>query len=292
MRFLSRAVAAEGEFSRARRGLMISTWVLAALAGCGTVAAPPELEAARAAYLKAQSGPATQFTPDQLDNAKKALEKAEAEFREEPGAQRTRDFAYVAQRKAELAAATGAAEQAKRQMEKARGDFERIATGELRKTSGELRKTRSDLQSERKARVAAEKRAKELMEGLARLASVKKEKRGMVITLSGSVLFGSGKSYLLPAAQEKLNEVADALKAQDRTMLVEGHTDSRGSHSSNQELSLRRAQSVRDYLVSRGVPSENIRAAGVGPDRPVESNATAEGRANNRRVEIIVEEPR
>jgi outer membrane protein OmpA-like peptidoglycan-associated protein len=72
-------------------------------------------------------------------------------------------------------------------------------------------------------------------------------------------------------------------------MIVEGHTDSQGSEASNQELSQRRAQSVRDYLVSRGVPNDIISATGVGQHRPVSDNTTATGRANNRRVEIIVQ---
>ena len=112
----------------------------------------------------------------------------------------------------------------------------------------------------------------------------------MVITLSGSVLFASNKDALLPAAQERLGQVADALKTQDdHKIVVEGHTDSQGSAASNQGLSERRAQSVVSYLVSRGVPTDKIRAQGLGPNRPVSDNATVEGRANNRRVEIIVQ---
>ena len=93
---------------------------------------------------------------------------------------------------------------------------------------------------------------------LARIASVKQEARGMVITLSGSVLFASGKSDLLPDAQIKLNEVATALGQQDpdAKIVVEGHTDSQGASSFNQDLSQKRAESVRGYLVSRGIASD------------------------------------
>jgi outer membrane protein OmpA-like peptidoglycan-associated protein len=111
----------------------------------------------------------------------------------------------------------------------------------------------------------------------------------MVITLSGSVLFASNKDALLPAAQERLGQVADALKTQDdHKIVVEGHTDSQGSAPSNQGLSERRAQSVVSFLVSRGVPADQIRAEGLGQTRPVADNTTTDGRANNRRVEIIV----
>jgi outer membrane protein OmpA-like peptidoglycan-associated protein len=113
----------------------------------------------------------------------------------------------------------------------------------------------------------------------------------MVITLSGSVLFASNESTLLPAAMVKLNEVADALIKgnPDSNITVEGHTDSQGQRQYNMDLGEKRAKAVRDQLVSRGVAADRIKAVGVGPDRPVADNKTAEGRANNRRVEIIVE---
>ena len=71
--------------------------------------------------------------------------------------------------------------------------------------------------------------------------------------------------------------------------MVEGHTDSRGSESHNLDLSQRRAESVRTYLVGRGYESDRMQAHGIGKGRPTTSNTTAEGRANNRRVEIIVQ---
>ena len=112
----------------------------------------------------------------------------------------------------------------------------------------------------------------------------------MVITLSGSVLFSSAKWDLLPAAQMKLNDVANALTKEDphSKIVVEGHTDSQGAAAYNQELSQHRAQAVRDYLVTRGIASDRITAQGFGPTRSIADNASPEGRANNRRVEIVV----
>ena len=72
-------------------------------------------------------------------------------------------------------------------------------------------------------------------------------------------------------------------------MVVEGHTDSQGSAASNQELSDKRAQAVRDYLVSRGIAADRVKSQGFGPGRPIGENTSAEGRANNRRVEIVVQ---
>ena len=164
------------------------------------------------------------------------------------------------------------------------------AQGELTQTRQQLAAAGEKLAMETKARQEAEKRARDAMDKLAiAAAQVKEEPRGTVITLSGNVLFPTAKWDLLPGAREKLDAVADALKNQtDHKMVVEGHTDAQGSESSNQELSQRRAQSVRDYLVSRGVPNDMISAVGVGQHRPVSDNTTAAGRANNRRVEIII----
>jgi outer membrane protein OmpA-like peptidoglycan-associated protein len=145
---------------------------------------------------------------------------------------------------------------------------------------------RRALASDQKA-AEAELKARQANDALAKLAA-KEEERGMVITLSGSVLFRSNDSTLLPAAQSRLDQVADALVAKNREVVVEGHTDSKGTQSNNMGLSQRRADSVRSYLVSRGFPTQKIVARGIGPDRPIAENKTAEGRANNRRVEIII----
>ena len=147
------------------------------------------------------------------------------------------------------------------------------------------------LKDEKARREDAEKRAAQAAADLAKFASVKQEPRGMVITLNGSVLFASAKSELLPAAQLKLNEVANALIKEDplSKIVVEGHTDSQGAAAYNQDLSQRRAQSVRDYLVSRGIAADRVTSQGFGPSRSIAENTSAEGRANNRRVEIVVQ---
>jgi outer membrane protein OmpA-like peptidoglycan-associated protein len=144
---------------------------------------------------------------------------------------------------------------------------------------------------ERQRREEADKRAAQAAADLASIASVKQEPRGMVITLSGSVMFASAKADLLPGAQVKLNQVADALGKQDvdSKIIVEGHTDSQGAASYNQDLSQRRAEAVRDYLVSHGIAADRVTAQGFGPTRPSADNDSPEGRANNRRVEIVVQ---
>jgi outer membrane protein OmpA-like peptidoglycan-associated protein len=270
---------------------------LSALPACGHAPTPPELVDARAAYQRAQSGPASQYKPDQLHEAQTALTRAEQSYLDYPSNQRTRDLAYVAQRKAELADVQG--RDAKEAADKAQAEtvLEQATQAQLAQTQAQLNRTgqqlagtEQQLAAEKTARAAADQRAQAALDRLAAANNVQHESRGTVITIPGSVLFASGKSVLLPTAQQKLDEVVDALKDQeDHQILVEGHTDSTGPLSFNEQLSQSRAQAVRDYLVSRGVPSDRIRAQGFGPSQPVADNGTSEGRANNRRVEIIVQ---
>jgi len=154
-----------------------------------------------------------------------------------------------------------------------------------------LARTEAQLQAERQARADAEGRADEALASLERQGEVQVEEdaRGTVLTLSGSVLFTSGDSQLLPSARNRLSEVADALKQSDNLLTIEGHTDAQGADLYNEELSLRRAERVRDFLISQGVEPDRVSVRGLGEYRPVASNSTAEGRANNRRVEIVLQ---
>lgn len=273
----------------------LSAFVLAA---CGSTLPPKELVDARAAFQSASKGPAAQQSPAELHVAKQSLDQAERSFNDDGDSPQTKDYAYIAIRKAQLADASARALIAQKDKEAAERDAQNFTTDRLRtaekelsSTKQHLEKTQDQLAAEKVAREAAEKKAAQALADLQKIAAVKQESRGMVITLSGSVLFASNESTLLPAAMVKLNEVADALIKgnPDANITVEGHTDSQGQHAYNMDLAKKRADAVRDQLVSRGVAADRIKAVGVGPDRPIADNKTAEGRANNRRVEIIVE---
>ena len=282
---------------------LVASSLCASLAACGTAAVPQELMAARAAYAEAAKGPATELAPAQLDTAKQSLDNAQRSFDDDGPSQKTIDLSYVAQRRAEIAAAEGGREKAERARSAADKDFKNTQMEGLAKTkeqldaerkareasSNEVTKTKAELASEKAARAEAERKAAAAMASLAEIAKVKEESRGVVITLSGSVLFATGKSDLLPIAQQKLDQVAKALTDQGfKAIVVQGYTDSRGNAADNDRLSLKRAQSVRDYLVTRGIPSAKATAEGLGANKPVADNATADGRAENRRVEIVV----
>jgi outer membrane protein OmpA-like peptidoglycan-associated protein len=257
--------------------------LLAALAGCAQ-ATPKELIDARRAYQSAAQGPALERNPAQLHTAQESLKLAEQTFHDEGDSDRTRDRAYVALRKAQIADT------------QARIDATRDKLAALQQKAeaserAELAEAKSALGSEAQRRQQAEQAAARAAQELSRLAAVKQEERGLVITLSGSVLFASDTSELLPSARQRLDDVAKALLEgnPEAQIVVEGHTDSRGGESYNLDLSARRAEAVRAYLVSRGVPAERVRAQGLGLARPVADNKSAEGRANNRRVEIVVQ---
>jgi outer membrane protein OmpA-like peptidoglycan-associated protein len=261
-----------------------------AILACATAMPPQELLDARTAYDAATKSPAAQYAPAQLDTAKQSLAKAEASFQDNGDKPVTKDLAYVADRRAKLAAAEGSREQADRTRVQMDKDFRSTEIDALDATKSKLENEQRARAEAEKGLADAQKKLSVAMASLAEIAKVKEESRGVVITLSGSVLFATGKSTLLPIAQEKLSEVAKALKDQGfKSLLVEGHTDSQGSADKNMTLSQERAESVRSYLISQGIPSDQIRAQGIGSSRPVADNNTAEGRANNRRVEIVVE---
>ena len=276
-----------------------------AAAGCATAAPPPDLLAARTSYRRAQQGSAARLNPADLHTAKKAIDAAEQSYLENGDTRETRDLAYTADRRAQIAEARADAtqwtqnqQQTIRAMQSAQTTQVKVTTARLGVANQKLalqgqamQNQSQQLATEREARAAADKRAALAAADLAKFASVKQEARGTVITLSGGVLFASAKSELMPAAQLKLNGVADALMQQDpdSQMVVEGHTDSQGGVSYNQDLSVRRAQTVRDYLVSRGIAADRVTSQGFGSSRSVADNKSAEGRANNRRVEIVVE---
>jgi outer membrane protein OmpA-like peptidoglycan-associated protein len=304
-------------------GIGVSPLALAlTISSCGSMAPSPELVEARRTYDQVRYSNASQYAPARVLTAKQALERAELAHEDEPGSFEERSLAYVAQRRARLAAAYADIErsrreydaadqryralqeqlriQAQQQAEASRGNLgsmrqELAAQGQqLRDQQAELDASRSELEM-RKAQLEKERRARETAEkSLAEIATIKQEPRGMVITLEGEVLFPSGQSNLLPLARQRLDRVAEVLKDLDsgKTVLVEGHTDSRGSEQLNMRLSQDRANSVREHLISRGIDPDRVRAVGRGESEPLVSNDSAEGRANNRRVVLVIQNSR
>jgi OOP family OmpA-OmpF porin len=109
------------------------------------------------------------------------------------------------------------------------------------------------------------------------------------VNLAADALFDSGKSDLKPAGKGKLDELTAKLKnTKVETIIATGHTDSAGSAALNEKLSVKRAEAVKGYLVSKGINANLIKVAGKGAKQPIASNKTAAGRIQNRRVEIEI----
>jgi outer membrane protein OmpA-like peptidoglycan-associated protein len=152
--------------------------------------------------------------------------------------------------------------------------------------------TRKDPAEEKAARAESEKKAREALEKIAIMGvgSVRIDDRGTVISMPASKLFVGDSTTIAPAARDNLELVADAAKGpDDHKIVVEGFTDSQGNAAASKELSQRRADAVRELLVSRGVPADRVRAQGLGGVRPIADNGTVAGRAKNHRVEILVQ---
>lgn len=121
--------------------------------------------------------------------------------------------------------------------------------------------------------------------------NAKETERGLVVTL-GDLLFDTGKSELKGGAADHLTKLATFLKKhQERSAIIEGHTDSVGSENSNLALSQRRANSVKSFLVNNDVDTGRLETSGMGESTPIASNDSATGRQQNRRVEVIISNP-
>ena len=142
--------------------------------------------------------------------------------------------------------------------------------------------------AESAAAAATAKARTELTERLNRVLPTTDTARGIVAHISG-VNFATGAATLNPSARESLARFSGIVVAYpDIRFVVEGHTDNVGGEATNIALSLKRAITVRDYLIAQGVPASAIDVKGIGPASPVADNATTAGRASNRRVEVVM----
>ena len=263
--------------TRNRTTIAASAVLLAAAlaVGCGADSISSELVDARKTLLEARNGPAGQYEPAQLRRAERMLERAEEA---DNGSSIEVHYAYLADRRARVAMADAESQRTMREVARLEQSYQQDLE-EMAVASGALRDREQALAAEREA-----------LDRLSQLANVSDDGEGnSVITLSGEVLFETGKASLLPTARQRLEGVATALNLQpERSIRIEGHTDSTGSRSLNQELSERRADVVRRFLIERGVAASRVTSEGRGEAEPIADNRSPEGRANNRRVEIIL----
>ena len=244
----------------------------------------------------------------------KARADAEAEAKRRADAEAARAQAETARAQAEQARLQ--AEQARAQAEQAKAEAERMkqeavaaaqeaalqkdaaekakseAVAQQQVLSAETDKARAAAAQSENLRQQAEKEKQELrarlLQQLNSILATRDSARGLIANMS-DVLFRSGSFELLAGARERLAKVSGIVLAYPSLhVAVEGHTDSVGSDEYNQELSEHRAQSVRDYFVQQGIPAGAIEFRGLGKSQPIASNDTAEGRQQNRRVELVL----
>ena len=204
-----------------------------------------------------------------------------------------RDAARLAARTREADAARYDANRAAAEAERARADTARAtADAERARADAAMAYNAADAARRAEAESSAEaaRRAADLPRQIDELQAEVTD-RGLVLTL-GDVLFATGSAELQGGASNRLNKLVSFLNEYpERQVLIEGHTDSMGSSEYNQGLSQRRSDSVKYYLTQQGVASQRLSTSGMGEDYPVASNDSAAGRLQNRRVEIIIENP-
>jgi outer membrane protein OmpA-like peptidoglycan-associated protein len=235
-----------------------------------------QLAAERAAREKAEAEAARAAAQVQQQAAQAAAENSRLAA-EQASRERTAAEAARASAMAQQQAAMAAANQASR--DKAQAEAARAAA---QADADKSRKAAELAESEK-----ADLRAK-LLAQLNTILQTRDSARGLIVNMS-DVLFDTGSFTLKPGAREKLAKISGIVLAHPGlTLQIEGHTDSVGSDEYNQQLSDRRAGSVQEFLVQQGVAAGTVTAVGFGKMEPVASNDTAEGRQQNRRVELVV----
>lgn len=276
-------------------------FAIAALVGaCGSVPTTTSLlDQTRSDYRMAQSNPnVASYAPLEMKQAGDALEQANAAANHNDSAEKIDKLAYLAKQKIALTQEVAKQKSAEADVTSAGKERDQIRLDQ-RTNEANQAKTSAE-QSRQAAQVAqgetieaqrktqeAQARAAQLEAQLADLAA-KKTERGMVITL-GDVLFGTDLARLNSDGMRTAQKLANVLQNNpQRTVLVEGFTDSTGTAAHNQELSERRATAVRSALQELGVARERVAIRGYGEAYPVAANDTAQNRQLNRRVEIIL----
>ena len=274
-----------------RRGAAFAILVLLPLVLSACATGPESPQAAAEVRDKLT---ALQNDPELASRARVEIREAEEAVRlaEQPlpasDAELAEHRVYLADQKVEIArtrAITRHAEAERPRLAQERDDARLAArTREADRAQADAAEARS----EQAASVAeAEREARELKRQIDDLEAESTE-RGIVLTL-GDVLFATNSADLQAGAGRNLDQLVNFLREYpERTVLIEGHTDSTGSADYNRQLSLQRADSVRNYLAGRGIASNRLATAGLGQDRPITGNDTAAGRQQNRRVEIVI----
>ncbi len=252
--------------------------------GCGARPDPIALERARMTYDQAAEDQAVvQNAPVALREAKQVLSRAEQAWQAEKNTTEVEHLSYLTEQRVAIARAKANNKEAEADQRRLSKERERV----LREARvQEVEQARREAEQARASQEEATKQVTMLQEQLGALKA-KETSRGTVVTL-GSVLFASGQADLKSDALQNLYSLVTFMRENpERSALIEGYTDNVGSDAFNFDLSQRRAEAVRDFLVKNGVGAERVTARGYGEASPIASNDSATGRQQNRRVEIV-----
>ena len=278
-----------------RQSMMTAAALVAlCLAACAT---PPqrndELDQARMAVQSLEQDPDAQVAAAaDLHDARNNLQNANAAFDRHESPEHVTYLAYLADREAQTGEEHASAYRANQEIAKGNEERNRIV---LESRNQEIQQAReaeaSQAAQAQLARQQAQQAQAQLQKEQQDLAALKarQTQRGLELTFASDVLFDTASATLKPGANLQINRLADYMRDSPKTrILVEGYTDNRGSADYNQELSERRAQAVASALASDGIDADRVQTVGRGKDFPVASNATAVGRQENRRVDIVL----
>jgi outer membrane protein OmpA-like peptidoglycan-associated protein len=257
------------------------------------------LEQARESVNAVSQEPlAGRVAAEELAAARDALASADEAFEEGEPLTLIEHRAYVAQRHADISRERVSEAQARQEVQEAEAERNRIIAEAREREAEAARRAASEANRElevqaravdeqARAAEAAEARAENLQRELEELEAQNTD-RGLVLTL-GDVLFDTGDAALKAGAMTTIDRLAQFMRDYpERSVRIEGHTDSVGSEQSNLQLSERRASAVREALLARGIDAARVVSIGYGETRPVATNDTPAGRQQNRRIEIVV----
>jgi outer membrane protein OmpA-like peptidoglycan-associated protein len=270
------------------------------LAACSsTPTTTPTLDEARADFVAANNNPAvSSYAPNEFRQASEALDRANQAAAKREDLNTIDRLAYVAKQRIATAQEVAKAKTAEADIANASRERDRVQlearTAEAERAKRDAAAAQAQAADAQMQAQAAQQQAAQLAERSSRLEALlvelhaQKTERGMVVTI-GDVLFGTDRAELTPAGMATVRKLAEVMTQNpDRSVLVEGFTDSTGSSAHNKDLSERRAQSVAQALTSLGVPRQRVDMRGYGEAYPVAANDTASNRQLNRRVEIVL----
>jgi OOP family OmpA-OmpF porin len=259
----------------------------AIVAGCAA-SRPPSLDRAQASLSQAKQNPLViQSAPASLTEAQATMVKAEQAWHEDRDVDEANHLSYIVEQKANIALAAAQQKAAEKEAQQLLSKRDEIR---LKAREHEVARVRERAQSLENEVTQAREQNQSLEQELAALKA-KETERGLVMTLQNDILFELNKAELKPGAMRNLYPLITFLKDHpQRNLLIEGYTDSTGSDSYNLNLSQRRAAAVRDFLSMNGISPDRIKAQGYGEEYPVATNSNEAGRAQNRRVELIISE--